>query len=153
DWIAFADGLDPDRYAAIFLHDSDTGMRGAPVLSRHVACEAASLNLELRMGLYERAWLNMALMHGPMELCWYNERARYVVFMPLGADAVTTPEALAEAGHSLGGDLEFAAPRQRLVWQADELATIRLAFADMEARIAAMEAVDQTEARKRARGS
>ncbi len=136
DWLAFADGLDRSRYAPIFLYDSDTMMRAQTLPPHHLVCEAASWNLELRMGLYERAWLNMALMHGPMELCWYNERARYVIFMPVGADPVTSPDMLREAGHVIGRDLEFATPCQHLVWQTDELPAIRTAFAGMEARIA-----------------
>lgn len=139
-WLAFADGLDRSLYAPIFLYDSDTILRTPTLPPHHLVCEAASWNLELRMGLYERAWLNMALMHGPMELCWYSEGARYLIFMPVGADTVTSPDALREAGHDIGCDLEFATPCQHLVWRTDELAAIRSSFAEMEARILALAA-------------
>jgi hypothetical protein len=135
DWLAFAGELDPQRYVVIFVHDSETAMRGPANDTPHVVCEAAAWNLELRMALYELAWLNMAVMHGPLELCWYNKQARYLVFIPVGVDFVTARDALEQAGHRVGSDLEFAEPYQHIVWQADELPAIRAAFDAMEARL------------------
>jgi hypothetical protein len=117
EWIAFADGLDRERYAAIFIPDAETVMREPPAdFSRHIVCDAASVNLEFRMALYEAAWLNMALMHGPLELCWYNELVRYLFFN----------------GHQIGVDLNFATPCQRIVWERDELPVLRREFQRME---------------------
>lgn len=136
DWIAFADGLDSSVYAAIFVHDSETIMRPPPAnFSRHIVCEAASWNLEVRMALYEAAWLNMALMHGPLELCWYNENARYLLFLTVGTAAVTTAEALAENGHRIGVDLDFAKPWQHIVWEIDQLEILKREFGLMERRL------------------
>jgi hypothetical protein len=139
DWLAFADELDPQLYLPIFIRDSDTVMREPAAIQRHMVCDAAAWNLELRMALYERAWLNMAVMHGPMELCWYCEEARYLLFVPIETDAVTSPDVLNEAGHRIGQDLEFATPGQHLVWEADSLAAIRTAFAAMEKQLVAMD--------------
>jgi hypothetical protein len=108
-------------------------------IRRHMLCDAAAWNLELRMALYEHAWLNMAVMHGPMELCWYCEKARYLLFVPVETDTATTRDALTEAGHRIGHDLEFATPGQHLVWEADSLGAIRTAFAAMEKQLVAMD--------------
>ena len=133
DWIAFANSLDPTLYVPIFVHDTETSMREPPAdFSRHVVCHAASWSLEIRMALYEAAWLNMALMHGPMELCWYNEEARYVLFMAVGTAAINTEASLIANGHRLAVDLEFAKPYQRIVWERDELPALMAAFAAME---------------------
>ena len=133
DWIAFADSLDPTAYVPIFVHDTETSMREPPEdFGQHVVCHAASWSLEVRMALYEAAWLNMALMHGPMELCWYNEQARYVLFMAVGTAAINTEASLIANGHRLAVDLEFAKPYQRIVWQRDDLPTLVDAFAAME---------------------
>ena len=114
DWLAFADSLDPTRYAPIFIHDAETVMQPPPAdFSRHLVFDAASVNLEIRMALYETAWLNMAMMAGPMELCWYNERARYLLFIAVGTAAF---------------DLDFAKPYQRIVWEVDELRVLRREF-------------------------
>lgn len=133
DWIAFANGLDPAVYLPIFVHDTETSMRRPPAdFGQHVVCHAASWSLEIRMALYEAAWLNMALMHGPMELCWHNEQARYVLFMAVGTAAINSAASLMENGHRLDGDLEFATPYQRIVWKRDDLPALRNAFAAME---------------------
>lgn len=134
DWLAFADSLDPTRYAPIFVHDSETVMQPPPAdFSRHLVFEAASVNLEIRMALYEAAWLNMALMAGPTELCWYNERARYLFFIAIGSAAVQTEEALVRNGHRVGFDLDFAKPYQRIVWEVDDVKVLKREFAAMEA--------------------
>jgi hypothetical protein len=134
DWIAFANSLDPGVFVPIFVHDTETSMREPPAdFGRHVVCHAASWSLEIRMALYEAAWLNMALMHGPMELCWYNGLARYVLFMSVGnAAAVNSEASLIANGHRLGVDLEFAKPCQRMVWKRDDLPALMDAFAVME---------------------
>jgi hypothetical protein len=139
DWLTFADGLDSQLYVPIFIQDTETAMHEPAEIRRHVVCDAATWNLELRMALYERAWLNMAVMHGPLELCWYCEQARYLLFVPIDTDVVTTRDALTEAGHLFGRDLEFAKPGQHLVWEADSLGAIRTAFAAMERQLVTME--------------
>lgn len=140
DWLAFADSLDPELYAPIFIADTDSVTPGLPdPFSRHIICEAATWNLEFRMGLYEAAWLNVAIMHGPLELCWYNERARYLLFVPVGSSRVTSPDFLSETGIETGTDLAFAKPHQRLVWERDEAATISRAFDAMLPQLAALD--------------
>jgi hypothetical protein len=142
NWIAFANSLDPAVFVPIFVHDTETAMREPPAdFGRHVICHAASWNLEIRMALYEAAWLNMALMHGPMELCWYNERARYVLFVTVGTAAANTEASLITNGHRLGVDLEFAKPYQRIVWKRDDLPALLDAFAAMEKALACQSAL------------
>ncbi len=134
DWLAFADNLDRTRYAAVFVHDAETVMQPPPAdFSRHIVFDAASVNLEIRMALSEAAWLNMALMAGPTELCWYNEHVRYLLFIAVGSAAVQTEAALVRNGHRVGFDLDFAKPYQRIVWQVDEFSVLRREFLAMEA--------------------
>jgi len=134
DWLAFANSLDLTRYAPIFIHDSETVMQRPPEdFSKHITFDAASVNLEIRMALYEAAWLNIALMAGPTELCWYNEQARYLFFIAVGSAAVQSREALIRNGHRVGFDLDFAKPYQRIVWSVDEFDTLRREFLAMEA--------------------
>jgi hypothetical protein len=137
DWLAFADRVDRRRYAPIFIHDTETAMRPPPVdLGAHIVCEAATWNLEIRMALYEAAWLNMALMHGPLELAWYNEKSRYVLFISLGAAEQNSALSVRENGHVVGESLGFAKPTQKIVWKPDSLDRIEREFLAMEAAIA-----------------
>jgi hypothetical protein len=130
DWLAFANRLDLTKYAPIFVHDTETVMRPPVVdLGDHIVCEAATWNLEIRMALYEAAWLNMALMHGPLELTWYNQKANYVVFINLGIAEQNSEISVQENGHVVGESLIFAKPTQKIIWEADTLECIEKQFA------------------------
>jgi hypothetical protein len=128
DWIAFADGCDKTRFAPIFVPDTEMAMTTGADLGGHPVCLAASWNVEIRMALYEAAWLNMGIMNGPLELCWLNEKVRYLIFLPVGTDPANSPDALTEHGYRLGADLDFATPYQHIIWAVDELARIQEAF-------------------------
>jgi hypothetical protein len=142
DWLRFADGLDTQRYAVIFVPDTESLARdGPPAPGRHVVCEAACWSLEFRMGLYESAWLNMGTMNGPLELCWYNEKARYIAFLELAEGNVPMRRLIEESGLTLDANLEFAKPYQRLVWQGDRLEVIRREFEAMDALLGTASAV------------
>jgi hypothetical protein len=133
DWLRFADGLDPSIYVPIFVPDTESITRdGTAALGRHAVCEAACWSLEFRMGLSERAWLNMGVMNGPMELCWYNEKARYVAFLEVADGNAPMQRLIRESGLTLYANLEFAKPYQRLVWQGDREEVIRREFEAME---------------------
>jgi hypothetical protein len=138
EWRAFVDGLDRQRFAAIFVLDAEAAVADVPPeLAGETFCEAARWNLEIRMALYDAAWLNMAVMQGPMELCWYNERARYLVFLEVGRDPGSSARVIEEGGVRVGQDLGFATPLQHIVWQGDRASVIREAFDAMTARIEA----------------
>jgi len=138
EWRSFVATLDRRRFAPIFVHDTEAPAMSPPsALADEVFCEAARWNVEIRMALYDAAWLNLAVMHGPMELCWYNQRSRYVVFLPVGADPSSSTESIAEGGLRLGEDLGFATAVQHIVWAADRAEVIRDAFEQMSARIEA----------------
>ncbi|MGE0876750.1 MAG: hypothetical protein AB7O31_18955, partial [Burkholderiales bacterium] len=101
-------------------------------LRRHAVLQAAAWNVHLRMAIYERAFLNLAVVHGPMELCWYNECCRYLLFCPVNTAALTAEDVLRREGFEPGGQLPFARPWQRWVWEADEPDAIRREFAAMQ---------------------
>ena len=136
EWLRFADELDSARYAPIFVPDIEIAMTATPNdFGGHAVCVAACWNIEIRMALYEAAWLNMGIMHGPMELCWYNEAACYAIFIEPGTEPTNSIAALTEHGHRVGYDLDFATARQHMYWQADTLVNIRRAFAEAEATL------------------
>jgi len=119
-WRDFAETIKLSGFTPIFLIDMEAESTGVVAgLRDQIVLDGAFWNLALRMALYELAWLNMAIMHGPMELCWYNEKCSYVIFIPVGAAPQCSPEALREQGHEIGSDLPFAKPYQKIVWEAD----------------------------------
>jgi hypothetical protein len=143
-WVAFADHLDPRRFAAVFVRDTERAFElPPPGLDRHVTFEAASWNAALRMALYELAYVNLAIMHGSMELCWYNEACRYVAFMPLGTAPQTSPEFLASRDFRIGQSLPFAEPWQRLAWAPDDAGNIEREFGQMVELLGAPKPADR----------
>jgi hypothetical protein len=133
DWVAFASGLDSRMFAPIFVHDTETIM--APPLADfggYPSCDAASWNVEIRVALYEQAWLNLAVMHGPMELCWYLDKARYVLFINVGSAPQTVPARFEENGQTVGEDFSFFRPYQHIAWCEDSVVNIRNEFESMK---------------------
>ncbi|MEM8811177.1 MAG: hypothetical protein AAGF59_01065 [Pseudomonadota bacterium] len=129
EWIAFADQLAGTDYAPVFVRDTERALeRPSGGLERFPVFEAASWNVALRMALYETAFVNLAVMHGAMELCWFNDRCRYAAFMPVGTSPQTSPEFLGSRGFAEGRSLPFAGPDQKLVWQPQNRDEIRAAF-------------------------
>lgn len=127
-WIKFADGLDPTRFVAIFVLDTEESLVQADRFGRHPVMHAAAWNVQLRMALYERAFVNLAVMHGPMELCWYNAACRYVLFCAVDSAPLTGRSFLEGEGFVIGASLPFAGPAQRIVWGSDTAAAITSAF-------------------------
>lgn len=132
-WSVFAARATERGFCPIFVPDTDSALEAAPqALEGFDVCRVASSNLGIRMALYELAWLNMASAQGPLELCWYNRRCRYISFLEVGAAPQCTPEMLARSGLKVGEQPAFVNPAQMWVWEADDLATIESAFCAME---------------------
>src|SRR5207245_2370486 len=140
-WATFAHELDPDRFAPIFVLDTETAMDPVPPAIRDFpVSHEAPWNLALRSALYELAYLNLAIVHGPTELLWYNDRCRYVIFFPRDESRQTNKEFIAANGLVHGEPLPFATPLQKWVWGPDDLDIIKREFAAMCEAIAAAEA-------------
>lgn len=135
-WRGFLDRLDRSVYAPILVYDTDALFANRlSHFANEVFCEPATWNLEMRLALYETAWLNLAVMHGAMELCWYSDRARYLCFLEPGLAASSRATAIRDNGIEIGANLALARPHQRIVWQGDSLATIVREFEHMVAEI------------------
>jgi len=140
-WTAFARGLDPKRYAVVFIPDTEETMEGIPAeLDGSVLMPEAAWNLGLRMALYEKAFVNMGVNTGPMGLCWLNETTRYATLKmaPSGVPQ-TTIDFFRHLGFEPGRSLPFATPCQQLIWEEDSREAIDRAFNEVVARIEAQQ--------------
>lgn len=143
-WIDFAEKLDHERYAVIFVQDTEESINPIPPeLSPFLVFQPASWNILLRMALYERAHINLAIAQGPMELCWYNEKCRYLMFFPLDSSPLTSREAIIQEGFVIGEDLPFAMPWQKWVWSRDRLEVIEKEFYNFMSIIEEYDAVSR----------
>jgi hypothetical protein len=130
-WAGFVAGLDRRRFLPILVPDLDQAAAVDDPLFPDVArFPEAVWNLHLRMALYEAAHVNLGVNGGPMALCWFNPRCRYLLFKQVVEGAPqTTLAAFLALGFQPGIDPPFAGPGQRWVWAPDDQPTIEAAFA------------------------
>ena len=132
-WITFADYLQKNDYSPIFVPDIDLAKKGIPEkMKQFPICLEASNNIETRMALYQEAWLNMSIAHGPMELCWYNKKCRYALFVKPSPSPQVQARALKRNGLVLNEQPVFATAYQKWVWEKDDLNIIKKVFHEME---------------------
>lgn len=135
-WIEFARGLDPTAYLPVFLLDTEAAMKGLPSEFTDLTVFAEGpWNLLLRAAFYEAAFLNMAVVQGPMTLCWFNAKCRYVAFLSPESTPQTNIESMRSHGYMPGQSLPFATPFQKWVWEKDDLAAIMREFGTMVSAI------------------
>ena len=129
-WVSFARRLDPARYLPVFVLDTERALDASPpALRGFEVFREAPWNAWLRMALYEVSYLNLGVNNGPLFMCALNARTRVLIFkIVTPAVPQTTEELIATLGFKIGGQLPFATPYQRLVWEDDTLETIEREF-------------------------
>jgi hypothetical protein len=120
NWFKFADSLDKAVYEVLFVPDTDNALLSSNQYSgRRVLAEAA-FNIQLRMAIYEAAYLNLAVNQGPMELCWYNKKCNYLMFFKPGKSPITSISHLMREGIMEHETPRFSTNFQKWVWEDDE---------------------------------
>ena len=138
-WVAFARGLDASRYCPVFVPDTNDTIEGLPEELRDFAVfPEAAWNIALRMALYERAFLNLEVYNGPMDLAWLNARVRYATLKIETADVPqSTLGFIRSFGFEPRKSLPFATLLQEWVWEDDTEDAITQAFRRLIERIEA----------------
>lgn len=128
-WAEFARSLNPEEFVPVFVLDTETAMDWEPEAIREfLVFREAPWNIPLRSALYELAYLNLSIVHGPTELLWYNDRCRYVIFFPPPDSRQTQTEFVKANGFVPGESLPFATSFQKWVWEPDDTHVIKREF-------------------------
>lgn len=129
-WVAFARRLDSSKFLPLFILDTETALDPLPkTFSDFEVFHEASWNVWLRMALYESSYVNLGVNNGPMFMCALNARTRLLIFKIITPSVPqTTEELMSKLGFEIGGQLPFATPFQRLIWEDDSLETIEREF-------------------------
>lgn len=129
-WIAFARRLDSTKYLPLFVLDTERTLDPLPdIFSGFEVLREASWNVWLRMALYESSHVNLGVNNGPLFTCALNARTRLLIFKIITPSVPqTTEELMSKLGFEIGGQLPFATPFQRLIWEDDTLGTIEREF-------------------------
>jgi tetratricopeptide (TPR) repeat protein len=131
-WANFAKSLDHRIYFPIFIRD--TASIFSPVkleINDFETCDLAAVNLELRMALYQSAYLNLTVTNGPSLLLNNNPECRFIEFKS-SEDAINTTD-------YYYGKLGFTADyhhlrlnsQQKILRERDNFESISQAFQSM----------------------
>lgn len=129
-WTAFARSLDPAVYAPVFIPDTDHVFDiSRDALDEFLVFEPAAWNVELRMAIYEQAYMNLMVNTGTGMLCALNARCSYIMFKLLVPNVHLASEAtIRNQGFAPGQSPRFALPHQKWVWETDSFDIIRREF-------------------------
>lgn len=137
EWVAFAQSLDRNEFVPVFVRDTDAVYTKVPEeLVEFSLCTRASMDVVVRMALYEAAYMNLLVNNGPLALCYLNPRIRYLVFkhfnVAQGEDEKAT---FAVYGIPQLGQTPMSTPFQRNVWKDDRCVDISAEFENLRTRI------------------
>ena len=146
DWSLFAKSLDPSRHCPVFIRDNEKAFDPVPPeLKDFLFFREVVWNLELRSALYELSHLNLLVNNGPIGLCIYSSRIRYLIFkMVTNGDTALSLDSYRSSseeyfekrvGISVGGQWPAATPFQKFIWEDDNLEVIQREFKAMCGKI------------------
>ena len=129
-WLEFARFLDKSIYCPIIVRDTERIFDGLPdAFDEFFSCPIASVNVQLRMALYEQSWLNLTVNNGTSELCRLSDSARYLYFKVVSEGAESASNLIiASQGIEMGGQLPHATQFQRMIWEPDDVEVIQREF-------------------------
>jgi len=131
-WGEFVRSLDLGIYYPVIVNDTLVAFRPPlPELDGLTVFPEASWNVELRAALYELSYLNLSISCGPMVLCTFNSRTRYLVFGLLRPPKPNLARIFRSEGLEPGSQYKHAGSLQRLIWKDDTLPVIQEEFQRM----------------------
>ena len=128
-WRAFGHTLDPALFRIVVIPDTEQAWTND--LPKQWVVSEAAFNVELRMALYERAFLNMFVNSGPASLCILSPNTSYLLFKLLSeGERLTTREFVKSLGFEAGKTPPLATSRQRWIWRPDTLSVLQQSFSE-----------------------
>lgn len=130
EWVKIADWLVQRGYSVLFVPDTE---RPDAVFGEHRASKKAALDVQYRIAVYCKAYLNMGVNNGPMALNFYSRRP-LLYFRPIDDAWGETTMAAWQANHvPFNTQPPWFSHEQRVIWEGkDDFANIRDAFETWE---------------------
>lgn len=147
-WVEFARSMDAEKFIPIIVRDTDAVFEPIPDLLKGLEiCQEASLEIDIRVALYEAAFLNMLVNNGPLALCYLNPKIRYLVFKHFTAGQSEVAKATFSVyGIPLYRQTPLSTPVQRNAWSDDSVENLRTEFDAMSSTIEAAENEERDQA-------
>lgn len=133
-WSALARYLDDKGYCVVIVPDTESLAEALPsALSGFAKCPEAAININLRLALYERSFLNLGINNGPSYLFLLGEHCRGLMFKIVTPGVPQAEERFIEKrGYKIGEQLPFFTPYQKMIWEDDRLDVLVREFDAME---------------------
>ncbi len=137
EWVHFAHMIEAQGYLPLWVRDTEVSMEPPPgELDGQMIFKEVPWNLELRMALYELAYLNMFTGSGPSVMANYNQEVRLVRFELTRSEHFgCSSEHMAEEGLPVGSQLPGSGDFQRTVWAEEKRDRLYLEFTRMVEQI------------------
>jgi hypothetical protein len=144
-WARFAEYLEERGYLPIFVPDTESLADGLPkILETFPHFIEGAINLNLRLALYERAFLNLGINNGPAFLFLVDETAAGLMFKIITRGVENNEEPyLIKQGFAIGGQIPFCTSFQKRVWEDDDFDVIQREFELMETALKAKTRMDE----------
>lgn len=130
EWVRFARSLDAQTYAPVFVPDTASIFRPRSILLRDfLVCDAAALDIQLRLALYEAAYINLHVDSGPAVCCMLDDITRTIRFKldPYGNPTIGARNFL-RRGYEKGMQWINCTSHQISIWEPDRCDVITEAF-------------------------
>jgi hypothetical protein len=129
EWKKVAKKISSQGFLVIFIPDIESDDEFKNLRQSFLFYDLASEDLQIRMALYEKSYLNLVINHGPSSICLFNPNCSYLYFKPI-VDAVqcASLDSLEKQGWMPGEQWPGAACHQKIIWYRDDSFIILLAF-------------------------
>ncbi|NQV49887.1 MAG: glycosyltransferase [Candidatus Marinimicrobia bacterium] len=144
-WAKFATSLNSETYYPVIIRDTEAALQPIPEPLKNLNLFPDVVwNLEIRIALYERAYLNMFVANGPGIFGAFSESIRFLMFKIITQNcAATSVQHLKSIGLEVGAQLPWLNQFQRWVWEDDEYEVIVREFESMAKKIEQQAIVDK----------
>ena len=124
EWIKAADWMESVGLKPVFIPDTD---QPDMTFGKHPSVKKAALDVQYRLALYEKAYLNVGVNNGPMALNMFSRRPM-LYFRPITHGYHESTEAFWKAnGVPIRSQLPWFSAQQRIIWDGtDDFENIKL---------------------------
>ncbi len=145
-WAEFLEPLDKREYAIVIVPDTDHIEEfKASKLKVYPSFEPVCFDVDLRLALYEQAFLNMFINNGPCVAATLDKNVNYLMFKIITPSVPhCTEDFIRWSGFEIGENPPYAGPYQKWVWEDDTVDVLWREFIKMRDKILKKEQVIST---------
>jgi hypothetical protein len=142
EWLKFAEYLKAQGERVVFIRDT---LRATDAVEGYETSPAASVDIDVRLALYENAKANLFVSNGPWNLALFGTRP-WLMFNQIDAMDPYPPNTDQWWRHfhgiGKGEQLPWSRPDQRIIWERDTFANMVKAWEELDSLLAVRQAAE-----------